>query len=77
MLFINDLLNKKQYIEVKNLLASAGKIGFGLNQEVYAVGGLLRDFLLGKNVNDIDLQCMIYENIFKEMKKLLEKRIKK
>ena len=58
MLFINDLLNKEQYIEVKNLLASAGKIGSGLNQEVYAVGGLLRDFLLGKNVNDIDLMTV-------------------
>ena len=58
MAFINDLLDRHKYSEAKKILKYAGRIGDQLNQEVYAVGGLLRDLLMDKNINDIDIMTV-------------------
>ena len=45
MAFINDLINRPKYSEAKKILKIAGKVGKQLNQDVYAVGGLIRDII--------------------------------
>ena len=71
MAFINELLDTHKYSEVKKLLKCAGDVGDQLSQEVYAVGGLLRDLLMNKNVNDIDIMTVGDGIVF--AKKLAEK----
>ena len=58
MAFINDLLDRDKYSEAKKVLKCAGRVGDQLDQEVYAVGGLLRDLLMDKNINDIDIMTV-------------------
>ena len=58
MAFINDLVNRPKYSEAKKILKIAGKVGKQLNQDVYAVGGLIRDIIMDKNINDIDIMTV-------------------
>lgn len=58
MAFINDLLDNNKYTEAKKILICASGVAEQRNQEVYAVGGLLRDILMNKNINDIDIMTV-------------------
>ena len=52
---IRELLIKSKYEQVKEVLERAGKIGESKGIAVYAVGGLVRDLLMDKALNDIDI----------------------
>ena len=58
MAFINDLLDNNKYTEAKKILICVRGVAEQLNQEAYAVGGLLRDILMNKNINDIDIMTV-------------------
>ncbi|HTY12286.1 MAG TPA: CCA tRNA nucleotidyltransferase [Bacteroidota bacterium] len=50
------MTGKKQHIEIRSReLQSIGKLADGLGVEVYVVGGYVRDKLLGKEVQDVDV----------------------
>ncbi len=50
---ISELLNKNK--EISQILKSAGDLGNELNIPTFAVGGCVRDFLLGRQTTDIDI----------------------
>ena len=52
---IRELLIKSKYEQVKDVLERAGRIGKSKGIAVYAVGGLVRDLLMDKALNDIDI----------------------
>jgi len=52
---IRQLLNERLPKDIISLLHLAGQVGQDLNVEVYAVGGFVRDMLLGIPNDDIDL----------------------
>ena len=52
---IKELLNNAQYQHVRELLTIAGELSQGTGVSAYAVGGCVRDLLLGKNLYDLDL----------------------
>ena len=62
---IKDLLKTPQYETVKSTLDIAGSLGEQEGKEIYVVGGFVRDLLMGKSINDIDLMtvgegCLLY-----------------
>ena len=52
---ISSMVNNRLPKEMLNLLRSAGELGDELGCEVYAVGGFVRDILLGRPNLDLDL----------------------
>ena len=52
---IKELLNNAQYQHVRELLTIAGELSQSTGVSAYAVGGGVRDLLLGKNLYDLDL----------------------
>ena len=52
---IKELLNNAQYQYVRELLTIAGELSQSTGVAAYAVGGCVRDLLLGKNLYDLDL----------------------
>tara|TARA_B100000003_G_scaffold208832_1_gene230650 strand:- start:419 stop:1840 length:1422 start_codon:yes stop_codon:yes gene_type:complete len=55
---LKELFNKKDHSNVRSILELAGAIGERKNTEVYVVGGFVRDLILGKTLNDIDLMTV-------------------
>ena len=55
---IKDLLKTPQYESVKSILDIAGSLGKHEGKEVYVVGGFVRDLLMGKSINDIDIMIV-------------------
>ncbi|MBH08915.1 MAG: tRNA nucleotidyltransferase [Candidatus Marinimicrobia bacterium] len=55
---IKELLKTSKYNKVKTLLELAGRIGKSEKLEVYAVGGLVRDLLMDKEIDDIDIMIV-------------------
>ena len=68
MLNIKHLLKLPEYKEVYSILKVAGKLGEKEGLEVYAVGGLVRDLIMGERLNDIDI--MVVGNGIQFAKKL-------
>ena len=68
MLNIKHLLKLPKYKEVYSILKVAGKLGEKEGLEVYAVGGLVRDLIMGERLNDIDI--MVVGNGIQFAKKL-------
>ena len=52
---INKILNRRFYKKINTLCVLAGKLGEVENIKVYIVGGVVRDLILGKEIQDIDL----------------------
>ena len=52
---INKILNRRFYKKINTLCILAGKLGEVENIKVYIVGGVVRDLILGKEIQDIDL----------------------
>ena len=52
---IKELLNNARYQHVRELLTIAGELSHRTGVAAYAVGGCVRDLLLGKNLYDLDL----------------------
>ena len=55
---IKDLLKTPQYESVKSILDIAGSLGEHEGKEIYVVGGFVRDLLMGKSINDIDIMTV-------------------
>ena len=55
---IKDLLKKPQYESVRSILNIAGSLGEQEGKETYVVGGFVRDLLMGKPINDIDIMTV-------------------
>ena len=55
---IKDLLKTPQYETVKSTLDIAGSLGEKEGKEIYVVGGFVRDLLMGKSINDIDIMTV-------------------
>ena len=55
---IKDLLKTPQYESVKSILDIAGSLGEQEGKEIYVVGGFVRDLLMGKSINDIDIMTV-------------------
>ena len=55
---VRELLSKSKYDQVEAILKTAGRIGDSEGMEVYAVGGLVRDLLMSKILNDIDIMTV-------------------
>jgi tRNA nucleotidyltransferase/poly(A) polymerase len=56
MINIKDLLKSKEYGSVLSILKIAGALG--KNKKVYVVGGFVRDLIMGKELNDIDIMIV-------------------
>ena len=52
---IKEILSNTNYHHVRALLTIAGKLSQSTGETVYAVGGCVRDLLLGKSLSDLDL----------------------
>ena len=55
---LKELFNSNDYADIKAILDVAGELGESENIEVYVVGGFVRDLILGKTLNDIDLMTV-------------------
>ena len=55
---IKDLLKINGYGVAHSILSKAGELGERDGIEVYAVGGFVRDLLMGRAINDIDIMTV-------------------
>ena len=55
---IKNLLKTPQYESVRSILNIAGSLGEQEGKEIYVVGGFVRDLLMGKPINDIDIMTV-------------------
>lgn len=55
---IRELLKKPKYNQVNEVLKIAGMMGESSGTLVYAVGGVIRDLLMDKIINDIDIMTI-------------------
>ena len=66
MVNIKDLILQSENQEALSILNSAGELGKKENIEVYVVGGFVRDLIMGKTINDIDIMVVGDGIIFAE-----------
>ncbi len=52
---LSDIIRKTLPAELVNFMLLAGKTAAGFDQEIYLVGGVVRDLLLGRENQDLDL----------------------
>ena len=55
---IQHILNSSKYDSVRSILEIAGSLGEKEMIEIYVVGGFVRDLLMEKQINDIDLMTV-------------------
>ena len=55
---IQHILNSSKYDSVRSILEIAGSVGEKEKIEIYVVGGFVRDLLMEKPINDIDLMTV-------------------
>ena len=55
---LKDQLKEKQHAKVRSILETAGRLGEKEGIEVYVVGGFVRDLIMGKPLNDIDIMTV-------------------
>tara|TARA_B100001250_G_C19814394_1_gene797483 strand:+ start:4056 stop:5480 length:1425 start_codon:yes stop_codon:yes gene_type:complete len=55
---IQHILNSSKYDSVRSILKIAGSLGEKEKIEIYVVGGFVRDLLMEKPINDIDLMTV-------------------
>ena len=69
---IKEILSNTNYHHIRELLTIAGKLSQSTGETVYAVGGCVRDLLLGKGLSDLDLMVegegiQFAQNLAKEL----------
>ena len=52
---IKGLLKETRYHDICDILKTAGQLGQNEAIEVHAVGGFVRDLLMERDINDIDI----------------------
>ena len=55
---LKNLIDLDKYKYAKSILSIAGSLGEDENLEIYVVGGFVRDLLMEKPLNDIDLMIV-------------------
>ena len=55
---IKELLKMSKYDLVKSILDVAGSLGEHEGKQIYVVGGFVRDIIMGKSINDIDIMTV-------------------
>ena len=55
---IKDLFKSAECQPVHSILSAAGELGKKENIQVYVVGGFVRDLIMGKQLNDIDIMTV-------------------
>ena len=55
---LKNLIDLDKHKYAKSILSTAGSLGENENLEVYVVGGFVRDLLMEKPLNDIDLMVV-------------------
>ena len=55
---IKDLLKPAECQPARSILNAAGDLGKKENMQVYVVGGFVRDLIMGKPLNDIDIMIV-------------------
>ena len=55
---LKDQLKEKQHAKICSILETAGRLGDKEGIEVYVVGGFVRDLIMGKPLNDIDIMTV-------------------
>ena len=55
---IKDLLNSKKYKGIIPILLTAGRLAEKENIDIYVVGGIVRDLLMNRSINDIDIMVV-------------------
>ena len=58
MININNLLKSKQHRSVLSILKIAGALGKDQNLKAYVVGGFVRDLIMRRDLNDIDIMIV-------------------
>ena len=58
MLIPKKLLSDDKNFHVLSILKTAGKLGHKEGMEIYVVGGFVRDLIMGKPLNDIDIMTV-------------------
>ena len=53
---IKEILSNTNYHHIRELLTIAGKLSQSTGETVYAVGGCVREILVGKSLTDGDLK---------------------
>ena len=64
---IQHILNSSKYDSVRSILKIAGSLGEKEKIEIYVVGGFVRDLLMEKPINDIDLMTVGEGILFAEI----------
>ena len=52
---IEKIINQSKYKHIFDMAKRAGKLGLKENVKVYIVGGVVRDLMLGRDIQDLDL----------------------
>ena len=55
---LKNLIDLDKHKNAMSILSTAGNLGKNENLEVYVVGGFVRDLLMEKPLNDIDLMVV-------------------
>lgn len=52
---IEKIINQSKYKHIFDMAKRAGKLGIKESIKVYIVGGVVRDLMLGRDIQDLDL----------------------
>ena len=58
MVNIKSFLDSPDYKEIKSILEISGELGQIEGVDVFAVGGIVRDLIMGVKSNDIDIMVV-------------------
>ena len=58
MVNIKSFLESPYYKEIKSILEISGELGQKEGVDVFAVGGIVRDLIMGVKSNDIDIMVV-------------------
>ena len=58
MVNIKSFLDSPYYKEIKSILEISGELGQKEGVDVFAVGGIVRDLIMGVKSNDIDIMVV-------------------
>ena len=58
MVNIKSFLESTYYKEIKSILEISGELGQKEGVDVFAVGGIVRDLIMGVKSNDIDIMVV-------------------
>ena len=67
---IRELLNNPRYHQVREIMVIAGELSLKEDVTAYAVGGCVRDLLLGSSIKDVDLMIEAFHKVWENLDSL-------